>query len=59
MKWLTALFLWIDELGDLWITKKRLQRKNYLIPVSCGASFFQQALSDFRRIDSYPASREL
>ena len=58
MKWLTALFLWIDELGDLWITKKRLQRKNYLIPVSCGASFFQQAVSDFRRIDSYPASRE-
>ena len=46
------------RLGALWITKKRLQQKNYLIPVSCGASFFQQAVSDFRRIDSYPASRQ-
>jgi hypothetical protein len=58
MKLLTALFSWIDELGDLWITKKRLERKNYLIPVSCGASFFQHTASDFRRLDSYPASRE-
>jgi hypothetical protein len=58
MKWLTAVFSWIDELGDLWITKKRLEKKNYLIPVSCGASFFQHAVSDFRRLDSYPASRE-
>jgi hypothetical protein len=38
--------------------KKSLERKTYLIPVSCGAAYFQQAVSDLRRIDSYPASRE-
>jgi len=54
MNWLVQIFSWIDRLGDLWITKLKLPCKNLLVPVSCGASYFEQAVGDFNRIDSYP-----
>jgi hypothetical protein len=53
---LKKIFKWLNELGDLWITKDKLSEKNFLRTVSCGASFFEQTVSDFLRLNSYPSS---
>jgi hypothetical protein len=56
--WLVQIFAWVDRLGDLWITKLKLHCKDVLTPVSCGSSYFQQTVADFRRIDSYPLNEQ-
>jgi uncharacterized membrane protein len=58
VSWLVQIFAWVDRLGDLWITKLKLPCKNILVPVSCGASYFEQTVADFKRIDSYPLGQQ-
>jgi hypothetical protein len=53
---IAGIFRRLDRLGDLWITKGKLAEKNFLRPVSCGASYFEQAISDFNRLKSYPSA---